>query len=174
MNAAEATLGTGDVLPIGELAQRTGVTTRTLRYWEELGLIRPSGHRGGGERLYLPADMARVTRIRDLQELLGFSLAEVRVVLDTPDADVLDRVRSEYRWGDASPARRRTLLVDAIGANTDLLARLDDTLARLSAFREEQVAKSRRLAELLADLDDAAGPAPGSAPDRPRAQEGTT
>ena len=59
------------VLRIGELAQRTGVTTRTLRYWEELGLIRPSGHRGGGERLYLADDMARVTRIRDLQELLG-------------------------------------------------------------------------------------------------------
>jgi DNA-binding transcriptional MerR regulator len=153
VTAAEAVLSTDDVLPIGELAQRTGVTTRTLRYWEELGLIRPSGHRGGGERLYLPADMARVTRIRDLQELLGFSLAEVRVVLDTPDADALDRVRSEYRWGDASPAERRRLLVEAAEANDQLLARLDDTLARISAFRDEQAAKSRRLAELFDELD---------------------
>jgi MerR family transcriptional regulator, repressor of the yfmOP operon len=157
VTAPEATLSTGDVLPIGELAQRTGVTTRTLRYWEELGLIRPSGHRGGGERLYLPADMARVTRIRDLQELLGFSLAEVRVVLETPDADALDRVRSEYRWGDAGPARRRALLIEAAEANDRLLARLDDTLARLRTFRDEQAAKARRLAGLLADLDGAAG-----------------
>ena len=93
-----------EVLRIGEVAKLTGLTTRTLRYWEELGLIRPSGYRGGGERLYSPTDMARVTRIRDLQELLGFSLAEVRVVLETEDVDVLDRLRSEYRWGDADPA----------------------------------------------------------------------
>jgi MerR family transcriptional regulator, repressor of the yfmOP operon len=154
VTAAGTTLGTDAVVPIGELAHRTGVTTRTLRYWEELGLLRPSGRRGGGERLYLPADMARVTRIRDLQELLGFSLAEVRVVLDTPDADALDRVRSEFRWGDAGPARRRTLLAEAAEANDRLLARLDDTLARIQAFRDEQAAKAARLAELLDELDD--------------------
>jgi len=144
-----------DVLRIGELAARTGVTTRTLRYWEELGLLRPSGHRGGGERLYLPADMARVTRIRDLQELLGFTLAEVRVVLETEDVDALDRVRSEYRWGDAPPERRRVLVREAAEANDRLLARLDDTLARISAFRDERAAKARRLAELRDELDAA-------------------
>src|SRR5664280_1115846 len=71
------------VLRIGEVAKLTGLTTRTLRYWEEQGLISPSSYRGRGERLYSATDMARVTRIRDLQELLGFSLAEVRVVLET-------------------------------------------------------------------------------------------
>ncbi len=90
------------VLRIGEVAKLTGLTSRTLRYWEELDLLRPSGYRGSGERLYSQTDMARVTRIRDLQELLGFSLAEVRVVLDTEDIDVLDRLRSEFRWGDAT------------------------------------------------------------------------
>src|SRR5580658_3110725 len=93
---------TGVVFRIGEVAKLTGLTTRTLRYWEELGLISPSGYRGRGERLYSQPDMARVIRIRDLQELLGFSLAEVRVVMDTEDIDVLDRIRSEYRWGDAT------------------------------------------------------------------------
>ena len=159
MTAAEAVLSTGDVLPIGELAQRTGVTTRTLRYWEELGLIRPSGHRGGGERLYLPADMARVTRIRDLQELLGFSLSEVRVVLDTPDADALDRVRSEYRWGDASPTERRRLLVEAAEANDRLLARLDEltrhnseVLADAARQGSENHVLQARVVELEDDL----------------------
>ncbi|MGD0881366.1 MAG: MerR family transcriptional regulator [Acidimicrobiales bacterium] len=155
MTAPAPTATGSEVLRIGELAQRTGVTTRTLRYWEELGLIRPSGHRGGGERLYLPTDMARVTRIKDLQELLGFSLAEVRVVLETEDVDALDRARSELRWGGATPERRRQLLGEAVAANDRLLARLDDTLARIQAFRDERARKALKLTELLAGSEDA-------------------
>ncbi len=147
------------VLRIGELAKLTGVTTRTLRYWEELGLILPSDHRGRGERLYSQTDMARVTRIRDLQELLGFSLAEVRVVLETEDIDALDRIRSEFRWGDASAERRSQLVDEAIVANQRLLERLDDTLARIGAFRDERAAKAARLAEMRLALD--AGTEPG-------------
>jgi len=145
------------VLRIGEVAKLTGLTSRTLRYWEELGLISPSSYRGRGERLYSQTDMARVTRIRDLQELLGFSLAEVRVVLDTEDIDVLDRLRSEYRWGDAPPERRRQLLDEAIAANQKLLERLDNTLSRIGAFRDERAAKSIRLREARAELDDPPG-----------------
>ena len=142
------------VLRIGEVAKSTGLTTRTLRYWEELGLIRPSSYRGKGERLYSQTDMARVTRIRDLQELLGFSLAEVRVVLDTEDIDVLDRLRSEYRWSDPDPALRRELLDEAIEANDKLLVRLDNTLARIGAFRDERAAKAIRLREARREIDE--------------------
>jgi MerR family transcriptional regulator, repressor of the yfmOP operon len=141
------------VLRIGEVAKRTGLTTRTLRYWEEIGLLRPSAYRGKGERLYSPTDLARVTRIRDLQELLGFSLAEVRVVLDTEDIDVLDRVRSEYRSGRAGPRRQRQLLDDAIEANDKLLVRLDTTLSRIGAFRDERAAKAVQLRERRRQLD---------------------
>ena len=133
------------VLRIGEVAKLTGLTTRTLRYWEELGLISPSGYRGRGERLYSSTDMARVTRIKDLQELLGFSLAEVRVVLGTEDVDALDRARSEFRWGDASSERRRELIDEAIEANDNLIARLETTLARIGAFRDERRATAVRL-----------------------------
>ena len=178
MSAASTAVPPGDALasdawlPIGELAQRTGVTTRTLRYWEEQGLIRPGAHRSGGERLYLPADMARVTRIRDLQELLGFSLAEVRVVLEVPDPDALDRVRSEYRWGGGGPDHRRRLLEEAIEANDRLLARLDESVARLRALRREQAAKQRRLTELLDGLGTAGGRTDRDRPTGP--EEGTT
>jgi DNA-binding transcriptional MerR regulator len=134
-------------LRIGEVAKLTGLTTRTLRYWEELGLLRPSGHRGSGERVYSPADMARVSRIRDLQDLLGFSLAEIPAVLDIEDVDVLDRVRSELRSGDPSPQRRRELLDEAIAANDNLLVRLGETQARIQAFRDERAAKAIRLRE---------------------------
>ena len=141
------------VLRIGEVAKLTGLTTRTLRYWEELGLISPSSYRGRGERLYSPSDMARATRIKDLQELLGFSLAEVRVALDTEDVEVLDRARSEFRWGDATAERRRELLDEAIEANENLLARLEVTLARIGAFRDERAAKAIRLEELREGLE---------------------
>ena len=141
------------VLRIGEVAKLTGLTPRTLRYWEEQGLIAPSGYRGGGERLYSQMDMARVIRIKDLQELLGFTLAEVRVVLDTEDVEVLDRVRSEYRWGDGSPEVRRELLDQAIQANKKLLERLDNTLARIGRFRDERADKSIRLQEIRDQLD---------------------
>jgi MerR family transcriptional regulator, repressor of the yfmOP operon len=145
------------VLRIGEVAKLTGLTTRTLRYWEEIGVLRPSAYRGRGERLYSQTDMARVTRIRDLQELLGFSLAEVRVVLDTEDVDVLDRVRSEYRRAEHDPEQRLQLLDEAIEANEKLLVRLEDTLARIGAFRDERSAKSLRLRETRAEVEEESG-----------------
>jgi DNA-binding transcriptional MerR regulator len=118
----------------------TGVTTRALRYWEEIGLLQPSSRTDIGERLYAPADVARVTGIRNLQELLGFSLDEVQAVLSTGDVEVLDRVHSELKAGDLSLPRRRMLLDEAIVANEQLLGRLDDTLSRIHAFRDERAA----------------------------------
>ncbi|MHB1582481.1 MAG: MerR family transcriptional regulator [Acidimicrobiales bacterium] len=152
MARRQTELPAGASLRIGEVAKLTGLTTRTLRYWEEIGLLSPSAHRQSGERLYTPSDMARVGRIRDLQELLGFSLAEVRVVLDTEDVDVLDRVRSEYPTVD--DRRRRQLVDDAIEANDRLLARLDTTLERIQSFRDERADKGRRLREVRSTLGE--------------------
>jgi DNA-binding transcriptional MerR regulator len=145
------------VFRIGEVAKLTGLTTRTLRYWEELGLVAPSSYGSSGDRHYTAADMARVTRIRDLQKLLGFSLAEVRVVLDTEEVDVLDRVRSELRTGEPSPTRQRQLLDEAIAANNQLLARLDITLSRIEAFRAEREDVSGRLTTRRRALDEETG-----------------
>jgi len=108
MAVKRATAEAGPVLwRIGEVAKLTGVTTRTLRYWEELGLLQPASRTEGGERVYGAGDVRRVTRIRDWQELLGFSLDEVKTVLSTGDVDVLDRVHFELREGDLL-ARRVT------------------------------------------------------------------
>ena len=137
---------------IGEVAKLTGVTTRTLRYWEELQLLQPSNYRASGERLYSPADVARVTRIKNLQELLGFSLAEVRTVLDAGDVNVLDRVRSELNTEHVSPERHLELLDEGIAANDQLLERLEETLARIQAFRDERVESGVRLRQARRDL----------------------
>jgi DNA-binding transcriptional MerR regulator len=139
---------------IGEVAKLTGVTTRTLRYWEELGLLRPSNHSQSGERLYVATDLARVTRIRKLQDLLGLSLAEIQAVLGTEAVDVLDRVHSEIDAVDLSPSRRKELLDEGIVANDQLLARLDETLSRIQAFRDERAAVAIRLRRSRAELDE--------------------
>jgi len=134
---------------IGEVAKLTGVTTRTLRYWEQMGLLAPKGHRGAGERFYSDTEVDRVRRIKELQELLGFSLAEVKVVLETED--VLDRLRDAYH-ADPKPAHRLRVVEQAIEANDRLLGRLDDRLARVQAFREERAAKARRLRDVAVDI----------------------
>jgi DNA-binding transcriptional MerR regulator len=138
---------------IGEVAKLTGVTTRTLRYWEELGLLQPASRTEGGERVYGAGDVRRVTRIRDWQELLGFSLDEVKTVLSTGDVDVLDRVHFELRDGEVSASRRRELLDEAIAANDQLVGRLEDTLSRISALRDERAVIAIRLREKRDELE---------------------
>ena len=102
----------------------------------ELGLLQPASRTDGGERLYGAGDVRRVTRIRDWQELLGFSLDEVKTVLSTGDIDVLDRVHFELRDGEVSSSRRRALLDEAITANDQLVGRLDDSqLGQNSSYR---------------------------------------
>ena len=131
------------VLRIGEVAKLTGLTTRTLRYWEELGLISPSGYRGRGERLYSAADMARVTRIQRPPGAAGLLAGRGpggpghrghRRPRPGPIRVPVGRCRRRER--------RRELLDEAIEANDKLLDRLDDTLARIGAFRDER-AESR-------------------------------
>src|SRR3984893_4520642 len=70
---------------IGEAAAQAGVSTRTLRYYQELGLLTPAGTTSGGARRCSDADVARVQRIRDLRDLVGFDLNEVGAVLSAED-----------------------------------------------------------------------------------------
>ena len=141
---------------IGEVARACGVTTRTLRYWQEVGLLVPGGQREGGERLYTDSDVGRVVRIKELQDLLGFSLSEIREVLDTED--VLDKLRSAYK-ASARPEHQYRIISRAIEANDALLARLDDTLERMTAFRDERVEKAKRLRARARDLEAEMGTA---------------
>ncbi|HEY6624929.1 MAG TPA: MerR family transcriptional regulator [Acidimicrobiales bacterium] len=147
----QVTVDKSPTLRIGEVAKATGLTTRTLRYWEQLGLLSPSSHRESGERLYNASAIERVGRIRELQNLLGFSLAEVKVVLDAEDD--LERIRSDYRANKTDPRRRRDLLVELIAANDTLLERLDDTVGRIRAFRDERADKGKRMRKTLRELD---------------------
>ncbi len=70
---------------IEQVADRLQTTKRTLRYYEEIGLLPPSSRTEGGYRLYSEDDIARLERIQRLKDLLGFSLAEIRELLQIDD-----------------------------------------------------------------------------------------
>jgi len=72
-------------LQIGEVAERTSVTQRTLRFYEEKGLLRPPTRMDGGFRLYSEDDVTRVEHIRQLQNLLGVTLAEIKEMVDAEE-----------------------------------------------------------------------------------------
>jgi DNA-binding transcriptional MerR regulator len=98
-------------LQIGEVAERTGVTQRTLRFYEEKGLLKPPTRMDGGFRLYSEDDVKRVEKIRRLQELLGISLAEIKEMVDAEK--VLREIRAQYR-PDSELAEKRRQLEKAI------------------------------------------------------------
>jgi MerR family transcriptional regulator, repressor of the yfmOP operon len=138
--ASEALRGTADgdaQLRIGEAAELVGVSCRTLRYYEELELVVPAGHSAGGARRYTVQDVARLRRIRELQELLGFDLGEIRAVLRSEDQ--LADLRSEYNSG-TTLERRKAILAEA----TQINERLKETVR----------AKQESLAEMMRELEE--------------------
>src|SRR3954471_1725022 len=68
---------------VGELARRTGLSIRTLHYYEEIGLLSPSRRTEAGHRLYAAGDVVRLQQIKSLRQL-GFTLKEIRDCLDKP------------------------------------------------------------------------------------------
>ncbi|MFP5417456.1 MAG: HEAT repeat domain-containing protein [Actinomycetes bacterium] len=99
-------------LRIGDVARRTGLTPRTLRHYDELGLLTPSGRSEGDYRLYAPQDLQRLLQIQHLKSL-GLPLGEVAAALDDPAFDA------------AQALERHIAVVESrIAAEQDLLARL--------------------------------------------------
>lgn len=94
-------------LQIGEVAERTGVTQRTLRFYEEKGLLRPPSRMEGGFRLYSEDDVKRVERIRRLQDLLGISLADIKDMVDAET--VLRELRAQFNPEAGLDEKRRQL-----------------------------------------------------------------
>ncbi len=114
-----STANDGTAMQIGEVAGRTELSLRSLRHWDEVGLLRPSGRSDGGFRLYTEADVEKILLIRRMKPL-GFTLEEMAVALR--DIEVLRLPRASGR-ADAA-ARLRTLLDEARERRTGLLAQL--------------------------------------------------
>jgi MerR family transcriptional regulator, repressor of the yfmOP operon len=137
-------------LRIGEAAARVGVSSRTLRYYEELGLLTPLGRTPGGARRYTEEDIARLEHIRELQELMGFNLDEILDV--TRIEDRLATLRAEWLAG-RPPERRAEIVAEALRHNANLRARVEAKIARLDQFLDGLDAKRQRYLEVQPELD---------------------
>ncbi|MFH7029506.1 MAG: MerR family transcriptional regulator [Heteroscytonema crispum UTEX LB 1556] len=71
-------------MKVGELAKQTGISVRTLHYYDEIGLLSPSGRTDADYRLYAEADIVRLQQIMSLRQL-GFSLVEIKECLQSPN-----------------------------------------------------------------------------------------
>ena len=99
-------------LRIGDVARLAGTTPRTIRYYEEIGLLpEAAGRPSGGHRLYTEAEVERLREVMRLKELLGLTLEELKELLAAEEARA--EVRAELRREDVAPERRRELLEEA-------------------------------------------------------------
>ncbi|MEV7787223.1 MerR family transcriptional regulator [Streptomyces sp. NPDC088106] len=123
-------------MQIGEVAARTELSLRTIRHYEETGLVTPSARSQGGFRLYTEADVARLRVIRRMKPL-GFSLDEMRSLLDATDRldsgdalspelrdALLERIRDFERAARQRVETLRTQLARAEEFAADLAERL--------------------------------------------------
>ncbi|HEX5503442.1 MAG TPA: MerR family transcriptional regulator [Thermomicrobiales bacterium] len=140
---------TEPLMQIGEIAERTGLTPRTLRYWEEIGLLPPAERLEGGFRLYSTADLERLTRIVQLKKLLGFSLSEIRRVVEAEEALRALRARN---CAVTDPAEQRAIYERAIAILAEQITALDTHLSQVQAMRENYAARVARLRERVAEL----------------------
>jgi DNA-binding transcriptional MerR regulator len=139
------------LLRIGEAAERTEVSPRALRWYEEIGLLDPTGHTVGGARRYSEDDVERIVHIRELQTLLGMDLGEIRTILHGEDA--LAGLRQEYRAGPDS-TRRGEILLEASAINQKLIEVVAARQELLATMMQSLEDKSSRYEALLAELDD--------------------
>src|ERR1700722_15322015 len=91
-----STKGRDRTYRIGELAERIGVTTRTIRYYEEIGLLAPSIRSKGEQRLYDESDVTRLQELLRLRGLLGLSLDELAALTEAEQA----RAALRDQWHD--------------------------------------------------------------------------
>ncbi|MGN8025925.1 MerR family transcriptional regulator [Microbacterium sp. 22242] len=118
-----------EVLRIGEVAERTSLSLRTLRHYEDVGLVPPSARTEGGFRLYSTHDVERLMIIRRMKPL-GYSLDEMRALLEVVDALRHDPEDHQLRetlqlMQDEARARRERLATQVIMAD-EFLAQIDD------------------------------------------------
>jgi DNA-binding transcriptional MerR regulator len=135
---------------IGDVAERVGVTTRTIRYYEELGLLGTASARTkGAHRLYSEADIARLEELIRLRDLLGLTLEELVALAEAEEA----RAALRNQWAESATDNERARIVEAaiplVERQLELVRARQD---RLSEFAGELSEKLRSLRKRQAEL----------------------
>ena len=139
---------------IGEVAERVGVTTRTIRYYEELGLLGcDTGRPKGAHRLYTDGDISRLQELIRLRDLLGLTLDELIELAEAEDARAA--LRNQWDKGPADDERLRIVQQAAplLERQLALVRARQKTLAEFATSLEERLnevhAKAAELTEIV-------------------------
>ena len=139
---------------IEQVASRTGFTKRTLRYYEEVGLLPPTDRTEGNYRRYSEADIQRLERVKNLRDLLGFSLTDIRKLLEAEDERGQIKVAYRHETEDLAKVvqldRADELIRIQIQLIEQKLAGLEQMRATFLANLERHELKRK---ELLAQID---------------------
>jgi DNA-binding transcriptional MerR regulator len=139
-----------DLLRIHDVAELVGLTPRSIRYYEEMGLLRPSARSQGAYRLYDESDIERLRFIKGLRDDAGFSLAEIGRLLEEEMAR--ERNRARFRT-TTDPVERRRIVTEALATVDRQIATLRSKIARLEAMVAEAEDRRAHLAGHLEDID---------------------
>lgn len=145
------------LLGIGDAARQAGVSQRALRYYQQIGLITPCSSTPGGMRRYSAADLQRVARIRQLQELLGLNLDEIAQVLGAEDR--LAEIKLAYYDEDTSCAERQALIRESLELHQALRATVEAKRRGIEGFLTDLDARIGRMQAQLAEITAAAATA---------------
>ncbi len=138
------------LLRIQEVASELGLTTRRIRYYEELGLLSPAARSEGAYRLFDASDIERLQFIKELRDDAGFSLAEIGQLLE----DEAARGRSREAFDHTVDlVERRALVTDSLERADRQVGILQAKIDRLEAMVQAAEERRTRLRARLADLD---------------------
>jgi MerR family transcriptional regulator, repressor of the yfmOP operon len=163
LNAMRATTPTTTSTPdtallkIQEVASETGLTPRSIRYYEEVGLLEPAARSEGAYRLYDASDLERLRTIKELRDEAGFSLAQIGQLLE--DEAARERNRERFR-SSHDPTERRAVINDARDRVERQIETLEAKAARLAEMIDAAKERRRHLDEHLAELEGGPDPHP--------------
>lgn len=147
----EETLEKSARYQIGEVAEKTGVTQRTLRFYEEKGLLKPPERMDGGFRLYSDTDVKRIQFIKRLQDLLGFTLSEIKEMVEAEE--LRQQIVDTFRPDRELPARqqRTEQIIDAIELQLTVVDRKVAQLTEMQTELRERLGNLKRRRQQIAD-----------------------
>ena len=144
-------------LRIGDVARIVGTTPRTIRYYEEIGLLPESLARPSGQhRIYTDEEVERLREVMRLKDLLGVSLEELKTLVTAEDARA--ELRAQLRRDDVDPARRRELLDEALGHIDRQLQLVRHRAVELAKLDAELTETRRRVKRKIRELEADAAP----------------
>jgi DNA-binding transcriptional MerR regulator len=145
----DATADAPPLLRIQEVADQVGLTTRSIRYYEEMGLLQPA-RSVGSYRMYDADDVERLQFIKGLRDDAGFSLAEIGQLLE--DENARAQTRARFR-ATTDLAERRALLVEGINRIDRQVATLRAKMDRLQAMIDTATNRRQHLQDHFDELE---------------------